>query len=135
MMTTTRTSRQGRAGFTLIELMLAVGVLGLLSALGITEFSNYADKAKRTEAYYGLATIRAVQDAFFIDKNRFGKSFDEIDFEVRGGKRVSSSKYRGKRYVYDLAQPWGVQSWYCSATANLDGDPWPDVLVTWDKQE
>ncbi|MUJ24661.1 type IV pilin protein [Aliivibrio fischeri] len=63
--------RQGQKGFTLIELMIVVAVIGVLSAIAIPQYQNYVQKS---EAAAGLATLRALQtniDTFIADNGDF----------------------------------------------------------------
>jgi len=124
-----------RAGYSLIELMLVVALAGILGALAINQFNSYISRSKRAEALFGLAALQAAQGVYFIENQRYAGSFDEITFVVAGGARASGTEYRGKRYTYNISQPWGAKSWYATATADLDGDPWPDVLAVWDLKE
>jgi prepilin-type N-terminal cleavage/methylation domain-containing protein len=51
-------------GFTIIELMIVVGIVGILAAVAIPSFRNYQWKAKRSEAYVNLAALANNQKAF-----------------------------------------------------------------------
>jgi prepilin-type N-terminal cleavage/methylation domain-containing protein len=46
-----------RVGFTLIEVMIAIGIVGILASLAIPGFSAYLYKAKFAEAYTHLGTM------------------------------------------------------------------------------
>ncbi len=48
---------RSRRGFTLIELMLVVGILGILATLATGSFLSYQSKAKQAEAKTNLAAI------------------------------------------------------------------------------
>ena len=122
-------------GFTVLEMMFAVAVIGLVCSVGVTQYLAYAVRAKRTEAYLALAAVRTGQDTYFLDEDQYAGSFADIDLDIPGGKPLNATSYQGKRYAYNLSQPWGAKSYYCTATGNLDGDPWLDVVVTWGLQQ
>ena len=45
-------------GFTLVELMIVVAIISILSAVALPQYSNYATKAKLTEAFYAIAPVK-----------------------------------------------------------------------------
>jgi len=47
--------RQRQAGFTLIEIMIAVVVVGILTAIALPSYNGYMMRARLTEAFTGLA--------------------------------------------------------------------------------
>ena len=117
-----------RSGFTLIELMLVVAIIGLLAALAVPEFDAYVMRAKRTEAIAGLEALWTAQRDYYSEHGVYSASFKSLAFEINGGKLQSPTQYTGGRYTYQLSQSWGDTSFYCIATAQLDADPWPDIL-------
>jgi type II secretory pathway pseudopilin PulG len=113
----------------MIELMLVVVILGLLARLVGNEFTTYIMRAKRTEAILGLGVVWSAQRTYLADHGTYAPTFPVLStFEVTGGQLVSPTEYRGRRYTYQLSQPWGPTSFYCIATAQLDGDLWPDIV-------
>lgn len=56
-------------GFTLVELMVVVAIIGLLSAVAIPNFRKYQAKAKMSEAKLQLSSVYTAETAFFTDFN------------------------------------------------------------------
>ena len=56
-----------RSGFTLIELMIVIAIIGLLAAIAIPSFQSYQSRAKRGEAFANLAALMKTEMAFFSE--------------------------------------------------------------------
>jgi len=61
-------------GFTLIELMIVVAIIGILAAIAIPQFSNYRTKAFNAAAVSDLHTARLAEEAVFADYQVYGGS-------------------------------------------------------------
>jgi prepilin-type N-terminal cleavage/methylation domain-containing protein len=59
-----RGRRNGRRGFTLIELMIVVAVIGVLSVIAVPAFQSYLHRSRTSEAYTFLAEIRQRQESY-----------------------------------------------------------------------
>jgi type IV pilus assembly protein PilA len=62
------------AGFTLIELMMVVALVGVLAAIAIPNFLSYQARSRRSEAYVNLVSIARAQKALFAAKDKFHDS-------------------------------------------------------------
>lgn len=66
-----RGSVRRRSGFTLIELMIVVAIVAILAALAIPNFVNQTLKAKQTEAFAMLGSIKNGQYAYLAENDCF----------------------------------------------------------------
>jgi type IV pilus assembly protein PilA len=64
----------GQRGFTLIELMLTVGIIGAMAAIAIPNFITYQARSRRSEAFTNLAGMATAQTAFQAERNVYHDS-------------------------------------------------------------
>ena len=60
-----------QTGFTLIELMIVVAVIGILAAIAIPNYSDYIKRGKAAEATSNLATLRVKMEQHFQDNRTY----------------------------------------------------------------
>src|SRR5690242_5514541 len=79
-------------GFTLIELMIVVAIIGILAAIAIPNFIKFQARSKQSEAKANLKAIFTAQKAFFQEKDHFSSYTGDIGYEPE----------RNNRYAYFL---------------------------------
>ena len=77
-------------GFTLVELMVVVAIIGLLSAVAIPNFKKYQAKAKVSEAKLQLSAAYTAEQAFFSDFNMYSGCLPYMGFDPG---RESANRY------------------------------------------
>lgn len=73
---TTYTTRYRSAGFTLIELMIVLAIVGILAAIAMPQYSDYVRRARVSEALGLLAGMRPRMEQFFQDNRTFAGACD-----------------------------------------------------------
>jgi general secretion pathway protein G len=76
--TTIRTERSGEGGFTLVELMIVMTIIGILSAIAIPSFIRSVQKAKEAVLKEDLHTMRNAIDSYTVDKEKAPQSLDDL---------------------------------------------------------
>ena len=61
-----------RNGFTLIELMITVAVVGLLAAIALPSYSSYLARGRITDTVASLSDYRVKMEQFFQDNRNYG---------------------------------------------------------------
>ncbi len=58
-------------GFTLVELMIVVAIIGILAGVGIPSYNNYSIKGKLVEATSALSDARVKMEQYFQDNRTY----------------------------------------------------------------
>jgi len=71
-------------GFTLVELMIVVVIIGILASLAVPRFMQASSKAKQHECQQLLKQIYTMQRTYFQEYNTYLACTDDNDFETIG---------------------------------------------------
>lgn len=112
-------------GFTLIELMIVVVIIGILAAVAIPQFLKYQLKSKTTEASRSLGAIKTNQEAFSARWNSFAAAANTPDSapiaNTRPWEVVSNEGFDliGFTPAGQVYYSYGVEVW---AVPDITGD-------------
>ena len=68
----------GKKGYTLLELMIVVAIVGILVSLAIPSFQQSAIKAKETALKQNLFTMRTVLDQYYADRGDYPDNLEAL---------------------------------------------------------
>lgn len=94
-----------KKGFTLVELMIVVAIIGILAAIAIPNFIRFQARSKQSEAKTNLKAVFTGQKSRFGERDRYSNLIAEIGFAPE----------RGNRYLFDLGDTLGTAA--CAGTA------------------
>jgi len=65
-------------GFTLIELMIVIAIIGILAAIAIPQFSAYRQRSYNAAAQADLRNATTAQEAYFVDWSTYTGEDDAL---------------------------------------------------------
>lgn len=75
---------KNQQGFTLVELMIVVAIIGVLATVGVPTYKKMVQKAKKAEAKVALGGLYTSNAAFYSEYSTYGNNLDKIGFEMEG---------------------------------------------------
>jgi len=65
-------------GFTLIELMIVIAIIGILAAIAIPQFSAYRQRSYNAAAEADLRNAATAQEAYFVDAQKYNPTITDL---------------------------------------------------------
>ena len=69
-------------GFTLVELMVVVAIIGILSALALPSYNRYLVRAKRTQAQSFMHSVANKQEQYMLDRRSYAADLVALNMGV-----------------------------------------------------
>ncbi len=83
----TQSSLKNISGFTFVELMIAVAIMAILTAIAVPQYQRYQAKARQAEAKIALSSIYTVESTFQTDKFSYSQCLVQLGFTPSGNTR------------------------------------------------
>ncbi len=123
--------RRDNKGFTLIELVMVIVILGILAAVAIPRFANLSSNAREASFKGAVGAVKSAVVAYLGENQAYpadiaaiNQSFDSDDFTLQGsssGSQIGGTPSSGSTTMYLVSKDGNhyVQLGYDSATGTV----------------
>lgn len=101
-----------RSGFTLVELMVVVAIVGILAAVAVPNYLKYQAKARQSEAKVALAAVYTVEKSFFAEQSTYWPCLSQLGYSPDSNERYYAIGFgaAGAAAVVGSTQPAGCNT-------------------------
>ena len=98
-----------RDGFTLVEVLIVVIIIGILAAIGIPQFASSIEKAKGGEARAGLGHIQTGEKVYYAENETY-TTLSDLDISLTQRFWAFSIAATATTYTATATRSGGVRS-------------------------
>ena len=116
-------------GFTLIEMLITLAILGIVASIAIPAYNGYIKTAKMTEAKNNLAALRLAEEENFLENNSyfFGNNTATLESLSNGLWKATNGDNGLVNFKYEVTNADG---WTAKATGDRAGTSTLNETVT-----
>ncbi|MFH1128419.1 MAG: prepilin-type N-terminal cleavage/methylation domain-containing protein [Candidatus Omnitrophota bacterium] len=112
-----------RKGFTLLELIIVIIIIGVLATLGFTQYTKVVEKGRAAEARAILGSLRTAERAYYLEYEAFTATLADLGIDAPAV--CATTHY----FSYACALATGT----CTATRCIAGGKTPNAAVVYNK--
>ena len=127
MRTHPRQRRHAEEGFTLVELMVVIVIIGLLAAIVAVNVLPSSDKARAVRAKADIATIEGALDTYKLQNGAYPTTSQGLAALIKPPAGVDAASYQPGGYLKGgkvPADPWSRPYLYASPGTHGEVDVW-----------
>lgn len=124
-MRTEHEKRRDEDGFTLVELMVVIVIIGLLATIVVINVLPSGDKAKQVRAKADISTIEGALETYRLQLDRYPTTSQGLGALKAAPSGVDATRYQPGGYIKKLENdPWGNPYLYASPGQHGEFDLW-----------
>lgn len=109
-----RKIREDMKGFTLLELIIVIAVIGLLATIAIPQFVDYRQRSFNEVAKAALRNAATAQEAYYLDTNTYTGQIGDLTsrgYTTSDGVILSIIAHSNSQYTMTAGQASGKKTW------------------------
>lgn len=114
-------SSRSPRGFTLVEVMVVVAIIGLLAAIAYPSYTDYLVRNNRSAAQTYMMELSQAQAQYKADTRGYASTVDELELPV--------PDHVGAKYTIEIEVEAGPPSTYTISATPVDGGPQADDVT------
>ena len=110
--------RNNDKGFTLIELMIVIAIIGILAAIAIPNFVSYRQRSYNSSAQSDLKNAMTAQEAYFVDNSTYTSTTANLDGYVASQNVTLTTDGSINGYTMTAYHSSGNTTWTVNGPGN-----------------
>ena len=106
-------------GFSLVELMVVIAIIGILLAVAAPAYFNHMSRSRQSYAVNELMAIRASEEMYFAENGNFADKIGLLQLYASAGT-IAGAFFESPFYRYDILDIGGIDT--IRALGDLNGD-------------
>lgn len=108
VITMKQATRRNR-GFTLVELAIAVVIIGVLAAFGVPRYLAAVERTKAAEAFQFLRTVASAQERYHARNSQYCRVLEELDIELSEPEYFKAGQIRVPSSAKNFQTGWELK--------------------------